>query len=438
MSFKIVLIGRPNVGKSALFNRICQQKIAIVDDEAGITRDRIYANAELFGARFTVIDTGGIDPRSKAPFQKEVEEQSMKAIDEADGAVLVVDGQVGLTPLDRDLARMLLAKQKPLVLAVNKIDSATLSLDYHEFYGLGIEKMVAVSAVQGLQIEEMLSPLLAHMPDQEIPVEEVAEEERALKVAIIGRPNAGKSTLFNRLLGENRSIVSPLAGTTRDAIDVPVEIEGQKVVFIDTAGLRRRKSDKKAVEQFASMRTHTAISRCDVCLFVADVSDGITIQERRILHDIEERGKSCILLFNKWDLVTGFRMEHALKELHEQIPFLAYCPTLFISAETGRNVEKIVPLLKEVFAQRGHRIGTGPLNQFMENAIQKNHPPMLQGKRLRIYYLTQVEVAPPKFALFVNNQALMVDSYKKYLINQFRAIFPFRGTPLKFELRSKK
>jgi GTP-binding protein len=280
----------------------------------------------------------------------------------------------------------------------------------------------------------MLDAALKQIPER---IEETAPED-AIRVAIVGRPNVGKSTLLNRLLKEERSIVSPIAGTTRDAIDILFEQDGQKYLLIDTAGIRRKKAEKEVVDKFAAIRTDEAIERADVCLLILDSFEGFTTQERRIAAEIEEKGKSCILLFNKWDLVKSLRMEHAMRGVREAAPFLAHCPTLFISASEGRNLEKIVPLVKEVNGYRHQRIGTGALNKFVEACLQKYHPPLITGKRLRIYYLTQVEANPPKFVLFVNKPDLLVDSYKKYLINQLRETFPLAGCPLIFELRGKE
>lgn len=429
---KIALVGRPNVGKSALFNRICQKRLSIVDEEEGITRDRLYAKAELFGRSFLLIDTGGIDFAGKLPYAELVRAQAEVAIREADAIVLVVDGQVGLTVFDEEMARVLRRIKKPVFVAVNKMDRR--SAEIAPFYALGIEKIFAVSALQGHQIAELLEEALGEIPEKE----ELEVPEGAIRVAIVGRPNVGKSTLLNRLLHEERSIVSPIAGTTRDAIDILVEEEGQHYLLIDTAGIRRKKGEKEVVDKFAAIRTEEAIERADVCLLVLDSMEGFTTQEKRIAREIEARGKSCLLVFNKWDLVKNFRMEHALRGVRETTPFLAHCPVLFISALEERNLEKIFPNVKQIYIDRQQRIPTGALNKFVELSLQKYHPPLIIGKRLRIYYLTQVEAAPPKFVLFVNRPNLMTGSYRKYLINQLRKSFPFSGTPVLFELRGKK
>lgn len=432
---KIALVGRPNVGKSALFNRICQKRISIVDEQEGITRDRLYAQAEVFGRSFTLIDTGGIDLSNEMPFNQEIRMQAQIAIAEADVVILVVDGQVGPHPLDEEVAKMLLHAKKPVIVAVNKIDQASDDVKIHEFHSLAIKEMIPCSAVQGHQIAELLEKAVSYIPVVEQPEEKPFE---GIRVAIVGRPNVGKSTLLNHLLHEERSIVSPIAGTTRDAIDVVIEHEGQKIMLIDTAGIRRKKAEKEVVDKFAAIRTEEAIQKADVCLLILDSFEGFTTQEKRIASEIEAMGKSCILLFNKWDLVKNFKMEHALRGVREEIPFLNHCPALFISALNERNLNKIYPLVKEVYLEREKRITTGGLNKFIEGCLQKYHPPLIIGKRLRIYYMTQVETKPPKFILFVNNPTLMTESYRKYLLNNFREVYGFSGCPLRLELRGKE
>ncbi|MBS0626170.1 MAG: ribosome biogenesis GTPase Der [Verrucomicrobia bacterium] len=439
MQPKIALVGRPNVGKSALFNKICQRRISIVDEQEGITRDRIYAQADCFGRSFIVIDTGGIDATADLPFNDEVRQQAYTAIEEADAVILVVDGQVGPLELDLEVARILLKHKKPTILAVNKVDRMDQSYRVHSFHSLGIPDPIAVSAVQGFQIAELMEAAVKLLPESEAV--EIVEEEipsGAVRVAIVGRPNVGKSTLLNKLLGEERAIVSPVAGTTRDSIDVKIEVDGQEYILVDTAGIRRKKAEKEVVDKFAAIRTQEALEKCDVCLLVLDSFEGITAQEKKIAGMIEELGKSCVLIFNKWDLVKGLKMEHALRGVREAVPFLTHCPTLFISANKGRNLDKIFPSVLEAWADRSKRIGTGALNKFIESCLQKYHPPLLQGKRLRIYYMTQIQTNPPKFVVFVNKPELMVDTYKKYLINRFRETYRFSGCPLFFELKGKE
>jgi GTP-binding protein len=430
---KIAIVGRPNVGKSSLFNRICKTRIAIVDEAEGITRDRLYAESDHFGRRFEVIDTGGINPRSIAVFNELILRQAEIAIEEADSIIMVVDSKTGITDLDKDVAKVLHRTKKPLCLAVNKIDNLDNEGLIHEFHALGIEKIVAVSATQSWQIAELLEKALCDVPIQE----EVEEEAPGIRVSIIGRANVGKSSLINYLLDENRCIVSPIPGTTRDSIDVTVTREGETYTLIDTAGIRRKGAEHEAVDKFAAIRTKKAIDRSDICLLMLDSQRGLTTQEKRIAKMIEDEGKGCIILFNKWDLVKGFRMEHCLKDVEDEVPFLKHCPKVMISALTGRNIDKIFPLIQECYAASKFRITTGELNKFIEGAIQRNHPPMLQGKRLRIYYMAQVGIQPPRFVMFVNYSNLMADSYQKYLYNQFREVFKFTGVPLNFHLRGK-
>ena len=429
---KIALVGRPNVGKSSLFNRMCKRRLSIVDEAEGVTRDRIYATTNYFGVDLELIDTAGINPYSKMNFNAEMIAQSEKAIEEADGIIMVVDGTIGLNPLDRIVAQAIYKSGKPWALAINKMDGQNHSLS-HEFYALGSKTSVEVSAVHGSGIEELFEQLLAKIT----PIDKEPKAE-GMKIAIIGRPNVGKSTLLNAILDEERSIVSDLAGTTRDSIDVDIEINGEMVTLIDTAGIRRKHKEVDAVEKFAAIRTEKAIERADICLFLIDAVEGLTTQEKRILTEIEKAQKGCIILANKWDLVKGVRMEHCQKALVEDAPFLSFCPVIFGSAKEKRNIHKIFEVAKEVYAQRKMRVATPDLNAFLEKAMQQNHPPMIQGKRLRVYYMTQVEVAPPRFVLFVNYKDRMTDSYQRYLENEFRRHFPFQGVPLAFHLKKRK
>lgn len=432
---KLAIVGRPNVGKSALFNRICKQKIAIVDEAEGITRDRLYADSELFGFPFEVIDTGGINPRSKVPFNEEIKRQAEIAIEEADTIIQVVDGLVGVTDLDQEVAKILHQTKKPVCLAVNKIDNLSQLPLLHQFHGLGFSQMIPVSAAQGWHIAELLEAALAKLSKETSSKEENSE---AIKVAIVGRPNVGKSSLVNYLLDEERCIVSPIPGTTRDSVDISFSHEGHLYTLIDTAGIRRKRAEHEVVDKFAAIRTDRAIERCDLCILMLDVQEGMTAQDKKIANRIEEAGKGCLILLNKWDLVKGFRMEHCLQGIEEEVPFLKHCPKLFISAKLGRNVEKIFPSIHEIYQNSQLRITTHQLNKFIGSALQKNHPPMINGKRLRIYYMAQVDISPPRFVLFVNYPNLMVESYKKYLYNQFRETYHFTGVPINLFLKGKE
>lgn len=433
---KLAIVGRPNVGKSALFNRICQKRIAIVDDVAGVTRDRLYAEADFFGHPFEVIDTAGIRFDHELPFYEEVRRQTEIAMEEADTLVMVVDGDAGVTPLDIEIARLLMRTGKPVCIGVNKVDDFNKRDDFlNPFYALGIQKLVPISALHGFNVAELLEIAFEKTVFEEEEEEELA---KGIKIAIVGRPNVGKSTLMNFLLQEDRCVVSPVAGTTRDSIDVHIQVDGVDFTLIDTAGIRRKHAEHESVDKFAAIRTERAIERADICILMLDAQEGLTVQEKRIASLIEEQGKGCILIFNKWDLVKGFRMEHCLQSLREEAPFLGYCPTFFASAMTGRNLGKLFKKVSEVHEQLNRRITTGQLNKFIEQVQQKYHPPMLQGKRLRIYYLAQVDIHPPRFVLFVNYSKLMVDSYQKYMVNQFREEYGFLGAPLYFNLKEKK
>lgn len=432
-SIKLALVGRPNVGKSALFNRICKKRIAIVDEAEGVTRDRLYAGADFFGKPFEVIDTGGINPQSEVLFQEEIRRQAEIAIEEADVIVMVVDATVGITGLDEFVARLLLRTGKPLVLAANKVDDLSKIDLIYPFYSLGISKVIGISAIQNYQIAELLEEAFKDVPLKE----EEAPKDDSIQVAIVGRPNVGKSTVINYLLDEQRCVVSPIAGTTRDSIDSRVFAEDQNFTLIDTAGIRKKTAEHDVVEKFAAVRTQRALERADVCILIVDADRGITTQEKRIAREIESLGKGCIVLFNKWDLVKGFRMEHCRKSFEIDTPFLNHCPLLFVSGKTGRNLEGLFKTVKQVYEQQNRRVTTGQLNKFVEKAVQKYHPPMLDGKRLRIFYLAQVDVQPPRFVLFVNNPKLMVDTYKKYLINQFREVYGFLGAPIQFFLKGR-
>lgn len=431
---KLAIVGRPNVGKSALFNRISKKKIAIVDEAEGVTRDRLYADADIFGLQFQVIDTGGINARSKALFNQEVKRQAEIAIEEADAIIMVVDSRIGITTLDTEIAQVLLRTKKPICLAVNKIDDPSKQHLTYQFAQLGIGNMVPVSASQNWQIAELLEAAFRNFPREQL--EQAIDP--SIQLCIVGRPNVGKSSLVNYVLDEERCIVSPIPGTTRDSIDIPFQHDGQAYNLIDTAGIRRKHAEHEVVDKFATIRTERAIERADVCLLMLDAQQGMTVQEKKIANMIEEAGKGCILLFNKWDLVKGFRMEHCLKGVEEEVPFLKHCPKLFISAKTGRNVEKIFPQVKEVYEDSKKRITTHQLNKFVTASLQKNHPPMIQGKRLRIYYMAQVAVQPPKFIFFVNYPNLMTDTYKKYLYNQFRETYGFIGVPILMHLKGKE
>ncbi len=432
---KIALVGRPNVGKSALFNRICGRRIAIVDEAEGITRDRLYQATDFFGRPIEVIDTGGIVPFSDDFFEEAIRQQTEIAIIEADSLILVVDGQTGPTPLDYEVAYRLFQSGKPVVIAVNKVDQPDKESFVSDFFALGIPHVIGISALHDWHIVELLEQALAPLP---LPSnEEEAPQERPIHIAIIGRPNVGKSSLVNYLLSEKRCLVSPLPGTTRDSIDIGFLFQEKAYTLIDTAGIRHKGSEHEVVDKFAAIRTERAIERSDVCLMLVDATEGITMQDKKILTQIEKAGKGCVLVFNKWDLVHSVRMEHFIQAQIHDAPFIERCPKLPISALSGRNLTKIFPLVDQVYEKSRQRITTSHLNRFLEETLQAYAPPVIMGRRLRIYYLTQVDIQPPSFLLFVNDASLLLDSYKRYLLNRFREKFDFNGTPILFHLKGK-
>ncbi len=430
--FKIAIVGRPNVGKSALFNRICGKRISIVHEMEGVTRDRLYADVDFFGKQIQLIDTGGIDPSLNLPFNEEVRRQAEIAIEEADSLIFVVNARDGISPLDFDLAKTLLRRGKQVCLAVNKVDSDSQDDLVYPFYNLGIKDTLGISALHGYNVAEIVEVALKGY------FEPKEEESARIKVAIVGRPNVGKSTMINALLNDERCVVSPIAGTTRDSIDIPFSYDGTDYTLIDTAGIRKMRAHKEAVDKFAAIRTERAIDRATVCLLVIDSLEGLTVQEKRIAAHIEKSGKPCVILFNKWDMMKDIRQEHVVKDIADFVPFLSYCPMLFVSAKTGRNLDKILKKAVEVHQNAGFRITTGELNRFVERVVQLRHPPMIQGKRLRIYYMSQIGVNPPLFVLFVNFPELMMDHYKKFMINQFRKEYTFEGVPISFKLKPRK
>jgi GTPase len=436
MSLPVVaIVGRPNVGKSTFFNRLAGERIAIVEDKPGITRDRIYSRSEWNGREFHLIDTGGLEFGEQDEILEHIRHQAELAIDEADVIVFVTDGREGITANDEEVARMLHRTNKPVIVAVNKIDDIKYMDNVYDFYQLGFEHVFAISSLHGTGTGDLLDLLVEHFP------EDVGEEydEDTIRVCLIGRPNVGKSSLVNAILGEERVIVSPVAGTTRDAVDTPFEHDGQSYVLIDTAGLRKRGKVYESVEKYSVLRALKAIERSDVCLIVLDGERGIAEQDKKIAGYAHEAGRASIFVVNKWDAVEKDEktMNRFIEKIRDEFQFMPYAPILFVSAKTKKRIHQILPTVNEVAEQHAMRISTSTLNQVLHDAIMMTPPPSDRGKRLRIHYITQFGVKPPTFALFVNDPELAHFSYLRYLENQLRQAFPFYGTPIRLVLRKK-
>ena len=433
----VAVVGRPNVGKSTFFNYLAGKRISIVEDTPGVTRDRIYTEIEWRSKRFTLIDTGGIEPYSEDIIMQQMKRQAEIAIETADVIIFMVDGKEGMTATDKEVATMLRKSQKPVILTVNKVYRVgDPPPEVYEFYNLAMGDIAIISSIHGLGMGDLLDAVFEHFPED---IDE-EEDEEIIKVAVVGKPNAGKSSLINALLGENRVIVSDIAGTTRDAIDTHIENDGQKYTFIDTAGLRKRSKINETIEKYSTIRSWTAIERADVCLIMIDAEDGITEQDTKIAGYAHEQGKASIIVINKWDLVkkeTG-TLEEYRKTVHEALGFMTYAPVLFISAKTGQRVKNIYELIKFVADQSAFRISTGMLNDLVNEATAMVQPPSDKGKRLKIFYMTQIAVKPPTFVVFVNEMDLFHYSYERYLENQLRKNFGFEGTPIRFIHRQRE
>lgn len=432
----VAVVGRPNVGKSTLFNKIAGKRISIVEDTPGITRDRIYADAEWCGHEFTLIDTGGIEPAANDIILSQMREQAGMAIDMADVILFMVNVRDGMTAADKEVAAMLQKCGRPVILVCNKIDNpGNPPIEMYEFYNLGIGEPKPVSSIHGLGVGDLLDEIVSYFPDES----GTAEEENIIKVAVVGKPNAGKSSLINRILGENRVIVSDIAGTTRDAIDSAYELDGQKYVFIDTAGMRKRGKINENVERYSVARALGAVDRADVCLIMIDAQEGITEQDTKIAGYVHESGKASVIVVNKWDLIEKETntMKNFKNKVKEGFNFMMYAPSVYISAVTGLRVDSLFDMIKSTLAENSKRISTGVLNDVINEAIAMVQPPSDKGKRLKIYYATQAGTKPPTFVLFVNNAELAHYSYIRYLENQLRAKFGFEGTAIKFIIREK-
>ena len=436
----VAIVGRPNVGKSTFFNKIAGHRISIVEDVPGVTRDRVYADAEWMGRRFTLIDTGGIDPHSDDVLLSQMRRQAEIAMDTADVICFFTDARDGLTDDDREVANLLRKTRKPLLLVVNKVDYLGLGDALYEFYELGLGDPIGISSVNMLGLGDLLEEICKRLPP---PEEDEAEEEaHVLQLAVVGRPNVGKSSLVNHLLGQERTMVSDIAGTTRDAIDTRFTgADGTEYNIIDTAGIRRKRAvEDETLERYSVLRSIAAIRRCDVALLLLDAQDGVTEQDTKIAGLIREEGKAVIVVVNKWDAIekdTG-TLEVFRKKVLDDLKFMDYAPVLFLSALTGQRVHTVLDMVNQVWAMATKRIPTGVLNDVLADATADLQPPATNGRRLKIYYLTQQGVCPPTFILFVNDETLMHFAYERYLENYFRKTFDFTGTPIRFILREKQ
>ena len=432
----VAIVGRPNVGKSMLFNRLAGRRLSIVEDTPGVTRDRLYAECEWNGRKFDIVDTGGIEPSADSEILMFMREQALLAIDAADVIVLVTEIGTGVTAADKTVADMLKRSGKPVILVVNKMDS-TGDVDpaFYEFYSLGLGDPISVSAVHGHGTGDLLDECVANFP----PESEYEDDDERIRVAVIGKPNVGKSSLVNLILGEKRVIVSNMAGTTRDAVDTYFENKYGKYVFIDTAGIRRRSKVDDRIEKFSVMRAKLAIDRADVCLIMIDAREGVTEQDTKIAGLAHEAGKASVIVVNKWDLVEkdGKTMDKLRKDVLRDLSFMSYAPVLFISALTGQRTERIFELVNYVNDQSAMRITTGMLNDVLADAQARQQPPTDKGRRLKIYYMTQTGVRPPNFVVFCNSRELFHFSYQRYIENQIRAAFGLEGTPIRIVIRQK-
>jgi len=432
----VAIVGRPNVGKSTLFNKLAGKRLSIVEDTPGVTRDRIYADVEWLEYSFTLIDTGGIELDSEDIFFTQMLRQAELAVETADVILFVTDAREGMMAADSDVAHYLRRRHNNIILVVNKVDSPAQESGVYDFYGLGLGEPSSISSQQGLGIGDLLDRIVENFPKLSLEL-----DEDFISIAVVGKPNAGKSSIVNKLLGEERVIVSEIPGTTRDAIDTPMEKDGQKYLLVDTAGIRRKRSiDDKSIERYSVIRSLDAIRRCDVALIILDAAEGITEQDVKIAGYVHEQGKASVIVVNKWDLIEKDTKtaDKFKKKMQADLAFMDYVEFVFISAKTGQRVHKLLPFVQAAYAQAARRIPTGVLNEALHEAMLVNDPPSDKGRRLKIYYITQVTTKPPTFLLFVNNKQLMHFSYKRYLENCFRRTFGFMGTPILILLREKE
>ncbi len=432
----VAIVGRPNVGKSTLFNKLIGQRLSIVDDTPGVTRDRIYGDCEWLSRHFLLIDTGGIEPKSDDIILKQMSRQAQLAIDSADVIILVTDLKSGVVATDEEVAAMLQKSGKPIILCVNKCDKVgETPLEYYEFYNLGLGEPIAVSSVHGHGTGDLLDAVLEHLPEDT----EEELDDSTISVAVIGKPNVGKSSLINRISGQERAIVSDIAGTTRDATDTYISNEFGEFVFIDTAGLRRKSKVEDQIEKYSVIRAKMAVERANVCIIMIDAVEGFTEQDSKVAGIAHEMGKACIIAVNKWDALEkdGKTMDSYRKKLMNDFSFMSYAPIIFISAKTGQRIERLFELIKFVDEQNATRISTGKLNDVLAAATARVQPPTDKGKRLKIYYMTQASTRPPTFVCFVNSKELFHYSYQRYLDNQIREVFGLEGTPTRFVIRER-
>lgn len=432
----VAIVGRPNVGKSTLFNKIIGKRMSIVDDTPGVTRDRIYAKGEWLNHEFMLVDTGGIEPESKDVILSQMREQAQLAIDSADVIIFVADIKTGMTASDQSVAQMLQKSGKPIVLCVNKCDGLGENPpEIYEFYNLGLGDPIAVSSVHGHGTGDLLDAVFENMPD----IDGESEEDDTVKVAIIGKPNAGKSSLVNKIAGENRVIVSDKAGTTRDAVDTPVTVDGKQYLLIDTAGIRRKSRVNDNVEKYSVLRAYMAVDRADVCVIMIDATEGFTEQDSKIAGYAHEQGKASVVAINKWDAIEkdDKTMQEFTKKLQVDLSFMSYAPLVFISAKTGQRIDKLFQLIDYTVEQNARRISTGRLNELLSYATARVQPPSDKGKRLKLYYLTQPSVKPPTFVCFCNKKELFHFSYQRYIENQIREAFGLDGTPVRMVIRER-
>ncbi|MBE6671418.1 MAG: ribosome biogenesis GTPase Der [Ruminococcaceae bacterium] len=434
----VAIVGRPNVGKSTLFNKLVGERISIVEDTPGVTRDRIYHEIEWAGRTLMLIDTGGIEPKTDDMILKYMRLQAEIAIETADVIVFMTDVKVGLTADDRDIARMLLKSQKPVVLCVNKVDKVgALPYEFYEFYELGfIGDPIPVSSVHGTGSGDLLDRVLEYCPEE---TENENEDDDAISVAVIGKPNAGKSSIINKILGEDRLIVSNIPGTTRDAINTRIENKFGKYIFVDTAGIRRKSRIDDRIEKYSVLRSKMAVENANVCVLMVDATEGITEQDEHIAGLAHEAGKPTIIVVNKWDLIEkdNNTVNQFTQKIQTALAYMPYAPILFISAKTGQRIDKLFEFINYVYEQSVLRISTGMLNDVLNDAVTKVQPPSDKGKRLKIYYMTQVGIAPPTFVIFCNDAELFHFSYQRYIENRIREVFGFKGTPIKIIIRQK-